>query len=90
MCFTAGVGRAHFEHRAALVVNSRESASELLGALADDRPAPGLVRGVSDAPPKTAWLFTGQGSQYPGMARELFDTEPVFAETLNSLRGSSR
>src|ERR1700760_1313139 len=83
VCLTAGVGRAHFEHRAALVVNSTESASELLGALADDRPAPGLVRGVSDDTPKTAWLFTGQGSQYPGMARELFDTEPVFAETLN-------
>ena len=83
MCLTTGVGRAHFEHRAALVVNSRESASELLGALADDRPAPGLVRGVSDATPKTAWLFTGQGSQYPGMARELYETEPVFAETLD-------
>src|SRR5580693_5029369 len=82
VCFTAGVGRAHLEHRAALVVNSRESASELLGALADDRPAPGLVRGESHDTPKTAWLFTGQGSQYPGMARELFDTEPVFAETL--------
>ncbi|MDT5120224.1 MAG: hypothetical protein QOE30_5963 [Mycobacterium sp.] len=82
VCFTAGVSRAHFEHRAALVVNSTESASELLGALADDRPAPGLVRGVSDDTPKTAWLFTGQGSQYVGMARELFDTEPVFAETL--------
>ena len=60
----------------------RESAAELLGALADDRPAPGLVRGESHDTPKTAWLFTGQGSQYPGMARELFDTEPVFAETL--------
>ena len=83
VCFTAGVGRAHFEHRAALVVNSRESASELLGALADDRPAPGLVRGESHDVPKTAWLFTGQGSQYPGMARELFDTEPVFAETVD-------
>ena len=83
VCFTAGAGRAHLEHRAALVVNSRESAIELLGALADDRPAPGLVRGESHDTPKTAWLFTGQGSQYPGMARELFDTEPVFAETLN-------
>ncbi|MGO9654900.1 SDR family NAD(P)-dependent oxidoreductase [Mycobacterium sp.] len=82
VCLTAGVGRAHFEHRAALVVNSTESARELLGALADDRPAPGLVRGVSDRTPKTAWLFTGQGSQYAGMARELFDTQPVFAETL--------
>jgi acyl transferase domain-containing protein/acyl carrier protein len=82
VCLTAGVGRAHFEHRSALVVNSTESLHELLGALADDRPAPGLVRGVSDDTPKTAWLFTGQGSQYAGMARELFDTEPVFAETL--------
>jgi acyl transferase domain-containing protein/NADPH:quinone reductase-like Zn-dependent oxidoreductase/acyl carrier protein len=83
VCLTTGVSRAHFEHRAALVVNSTESASELLGALADDRPAPGLVRGVSDTTPKTAWLFTGQGSQYPGMARELYDTEPVFAETVD-------
>ncbi|WP_275571811.1 type I polyketide synthase [Mycolicibacterium vanbaalenii] len=83
VCFTAGAGRAHLEHRAALVVNSAESAVELLGALADDRPAPGLVRGESHDTPKTAWLFTGQGSQYPGMARELYDTEPVFAETLN-------
>ncbi len=83
VCFTAGTGRAHLEQRAALVVNSRESAMGLLGALAENRPAPGLFRGESHDVPKTAWLFTGQGSQYPGMARELYDTEPVFAETLN-------
>jgi acyl transferase domain-containing protein len=82
LCLTAGAGRAHFEHRAALVVNSVESARELLGALADDLPAPGLVRGDSVDAPKTAWLFPGQGSQYAGMARELFETEPVFAETM--------
>ena len=90
VCFTAGVGRSHFEHRAALVVNSTESAVELLGALADDRPAPGLVRGESHDTPKTAWLFTGQGSQYAGMARELFDTEPVFAETMNRCAARGR
>ncbi|MEI7717912.1 MAG: polyketide synthase, partial [Mycobacterium sp.] len=53
VCLTAGAGRSHFEHRAALVVTSTESAGELLGALADDRPAPGLVRGVCADPPKT-------------------------------------
>ncbi|VEG46568.1 beta-ketoacyl synthase [Mycolicibacterium flavescens] len=82
VCYTAGAGRAPLTHRAAIVANSRESAIELLGALAESRPAPGLVRGESSEAPKTAWLFTGQGSQYPGMARGLFDTEPVFAETL--------
>ncbi len=82
VCFTAGVGRSHFEHRAALVVNSIESARELLGALVDDRPAPGLVRGDCAGTPKTAWLFPGQGSQFGGMSRELFETEPVFAQTM--------
>ena len=82
LCLTAGVARSHFEHRAALVVNSTESARELLGALADDRPAPGLVRGECADKPRTAWLFPGQGSQFAGMARELFETEPVFAETM--------
>jgi len=82
VCFTAGVGRSHFEHRAALVVDSVQGARELLAGLAESRLGPGAVRGVCGDPPKTAWLFTGQGSQYPGMARELFDAEPVFADTV--------
>jgi acyl transferase domain-containing protein len=82
LCFTAAVGRSHLRHRAALVVDSRSSVDELLGALAEDRPGPGLARGECGDPPKTAWLFTGQGSQYPGMGRELFDTEPVYREVV--------
>ncbi|HJT93896.1 MAG TPA: SDR family NAD(P)-dependent oxidoreductase, partial [Mycobacterium sp.] len=82
MCVTAGVGRTHFENRVALVVNSTTSANELLGALIDDRPAPGLFRGECGDPPKTAWLFGGQGSQFAGMACDLFDAEPVFRETV--------
>ncbi len=88
VCLTAGTARAHFEHRAACVVSSVDSARELLDALADDRPAPGLVRGERGDAPKTAWLFPGQGSQYVGMARELFETEPVFAETMTRVAGA--
>ena len=82
VCFTAGVGRSHFEHRAALVVDSVQGAREALAELAENRMRPGVVRGECTDPPTTAWLFTGQGSQYPGMARELFDAEPVFADTV--------
>ncbi|HXS84627.1 MAG TPA: SDR family NAD(P)-dependent oxidoreductase, partial [Mycobacterium sp.] len=82
VCFTAGAGRSHFEHRAALVVDSAHGARDLLAGLAENKLGPGAVRGVCADRPKTAWLFTGQGSQYPGMARELFDTEPVFADVV--------
>ncbi len=82
VCLTAGAGRSHFEHRAALVVDSVDSARQGLAELAENRLRPGVLRGDQVNRPTTAWLFTGQGSQYPGMARELFATEPVFAETV--------
>jgi acyl transferase domain-containing protein/acyl carrier protein len=82
VCRTVGTGRSHFEHRAALVVDSVQGAREGLAELAESRLRPGVVRGEHTHRPTTAWLFTGQGSQYPGMARELFDAEPVFAETV--------
>ncbi|MFZ0833962.1 MAG: SDR family NAD(P)-dependent oxidoreductase, partial [Mycobacterium sp.] len=82
VCLTAGAGRSHFEHRAALVVESIQGAREGLADLAENRHRPGVLRSEHINRPMTAWLFTGQGSQYPGMARELFDAEPVFAETV--------
>ena len=82
VCFTAGAGRSHFEHRAAVVTDSVQEARVLLDELVANRLRPGVVRGECTDRPTTAWFFPGQGSQYPGMARELFDTEPVFADTV--------
>ncbi len=70
--------------------DSIQGARELLADLAENRLRPGVLRGECGDPPKTAWLFTGQGSQYPGMARELFDAEPVFADIRDPMRGSGR
>jgi len=41
-----------------------------------------LVRSGHDAPGKLAWLFTGQGAQWPGMARTWHDGSPAFADGL--------
>lgn len=83
VCYTAGVGRSHLEHRAAIVAEDPAGAAQLLAALADEGALPGVHMGVSSDPPKTAWLFTGQGSQHVGMGRELYETQPVFRQTLD-------
>ncbi|MDX6355770.1 MAG: hypothetical protein QOF98_2673, partial [Streptomyces sp.] len=68
---TAAAGRAHFPYRRVLLGRSRE---QLLTSLGEDV----RVREARPGGPRIAFLFTGQGSQYYGMGRELYATEPVF------------
>ncbi|MGD1704677.1 type I polyketide synthase [Dapis sp. BLCC M229] len=77
ICFTANTGRNHFSHRLALIGNSSIEIAEKLAAI--DFFGEPLS---SNARPKVAFLFTGQGSQYIHMGRELFDTQPIFRKTL--------
>ena len=83
VCYSAGVGRSHLGQRAAAVVNSVEEAKELLVKLERGESGVRLHRGQSSKKPKVAWLFTGQGSQYVGMGRELYRNQPVVREVLD-------
>ncbi|MBI0382517.1 helix-turn-helix domain-containing protein, partial [Streptomyces albiflaviniger] len=53
-------------------------------AFADGQAHPAVVSGAVGAAVsrRPIWVFSGQGSQWPGMGRRLLETEPAFAEAL--------
>src|SRR5581483_8813562 len=85
VCLSANTGRARLPYRLGLVCESATQTAEALAAVANGREAPGVIRAkVTTADrPKVAFLFTGQGSQYVGMGRQLYDTEPTFRRALD-------
>jgi phthiocerol/phenolphthiocerol synthesis type-I polyketide synthase C len=82
-CYTAQLGRAHFEHRAAIVAPDAAEACKRLTALASGEAgatASGHVH--NGVRPMVGFLFTGQGAQYLEMGRALRECEPTFRRAL--------
>jgi myxalamid-type polyketide synthase MxaB len=83
VCHTANTGRSSFECRLATVVDSTDTLRQRLAEVASGATPADVFSGrISSERPRIAMLFTGQGSQYAGMGRELFDTQPSFRKTL--------
>lgn len=79
LCRAAAVGRSHLPWRAAVVFSDRASLLARLREISDgaavQRSWPGQRR--------VTFLFSGQGSQYVGMGRQLYAEAPLFRATVD-------
>jgi acyl transferase domain-containing protein len=84
LCFTAGARRSHHAERLAIVGRTREDFLAGLESAARGEPRPGVARGarLSSGERRIVFVFSGQGSQWAGMALDLLEEEPVFREAL--------
>ncbi|NML53650.1 SDR family NAD(P)-dependent oxidoreductase [Streptomyces sp. R302] len=78
------LGRTAFAHRAAVLAANRTELVEGLDTLAAGGASARLVTGEASGG-RTAFLFTGQGSQRAGMGRELYAAHPVFAAAFDAV-----
>ncbi|NWJ72055.1 acyltransferase domain-containing protein [Pseudonocardia sp. ICBG1122] len=79
VAWTACAGRARQRHRVAVHGTTRAELAARLDAVAATAPdAAPVARAGTGAGGPPVFLFTGQGSQYPGMGSVLYRDEPVF------------
>ncbi|MEV0698646.1 type I polyketide synthase [Saccharopolyspora sp. NPDC050389] len=77
--------RSSFTHRAVLLGHDRHNLLQHLRDLANGTETPGIIRPTQASthnPDRIVMVFPGQGGQWPGMGRQLLDTNPVFAEAM--------
>ncbi|XTZ15526.1 type I polyketide synthase [Micromonospora echinospora] len=74
--------RAGFAHRAVVLGRDQTELTQGLTALADGEAVPAVVTGTALRNTNPVFVFSGHGSQWPGMAVELMDTAPVFAASI--------
>lgn len=75
VAYTLQVGRSHFNYKRAIVCHDRESA---IAVLQNTESPVAESCNVDTDGHRIAFLFSGQGTQYIGMGKDLYRTEPRF------------
>ncbi|GFE69987.1 type I polyketide synthase [Chroococcus sp. FPU101] len=85
LCFSVNTGRTHFNHRLAVLTQSTQQLQQKLEAHFNKEHPPKVFYSeiTRQKKPKIAFLFTGQGSQSWGMARQLYETNFIFKQTFD-------
>jgi acyl transferase domain-containing protein/aryl carrier-like protein len=84
ICYTANIARTPLRHRLAVRAGSVGEAIAGLTAFKTGIGGVAVTDGVTREPRgKLAFLFSGQGTQWAGMGRTLYETEPRFKTALD-------
>ena len=78
ICYTASVKRSRHPYRAAVTASSKEELAERLGLFTKEP----VVGSPVFSSRRIVFVFSGQGSQWAGMGKQLFQEDRVFRETL--------
>ncbi|MEV5506685.1 type I polyketide synthase [Streptomyces orinoci] len=82
LAYSLATTRATLTDRAVVVAADRAEAIARLTALAEGDQGPRVARATAVPRDRLAFVFPGQGSQWPGMAAELMSCYPVFRESI--------
>ncbi|MCV9879626.1 type I polyketide synthase [Brenneria izbisi] len=85
IAYSLATTRTHFDYRAVVNTEDRDGMLNALAALAANRYAPGIIQGARSPSGNVAFLFTGQGAQWPTMGQGLYRLSPVFAQTFDDV-----
>ena len=82
--YSLALSRSVFEHRAVVLGADRERLLGGLGALARSESGAQVIEGVAGDGAGVVFMFPGQGSQWEGMALQMLDSSPTFAEHMRA------
>ncbi|WP_052844966.1 type I polyketide synthase [Streptomyces sp. NRRL S-31] len=92
LAYTLATRRSHLNHRIALLARDRQEVLDGLARVAAGRPHPDVVTGtvVGNAGRRVALVFSGGGTQWVGMGRELMRTHAGFRTWMHACDSAVR
>lgn len=92
LAYTTTCRREHHAHRLAMVVESVDGTVQALDEYLSGETGSLIIQGEAEplTSPRLGFVFSGQGSQWVGMGRELLQCAPVFAAAIDDCEAELR